>query len=302
MGSALVNRAGEMEVFVRVVEQGGFTAAARALRLSPSAVSKLVARLEARLGARLIARSTRKLQLTPEGAAFHERALRILAELDEAERSTATGGRPVGRIRVNTNASYGNHVLAPLVPAFRARYPEVALVIVQTDAVVDLIEARTDVAIRAGPLPDSSLIARKLGTTGMMLVAAPAYLERHGIPAVPADLAAHERLGFCYARAVAGWPLLENGQRLMVPPPEGLQASNGEALRHLAVAGAGIVRLAAFTVQADIAKGRLVPVLQAYRDPDDVEEVHAVYLGQRGLLPVRVRALLDFLVEHGRVG
>lgn len=295
-----VNRSGEMEVFVRVVELGGFTAAARAYRMTPSAVSKLIARLETRLGARLVNRSTRKLQLTPEGSAFYERSTRILADLDEAERGASTGERPTGRIRLNTSASFGTHIFAPLVPEFLARHPGVTLDIVQTDAVIDLLEERTDVAIRAGPLKSSSLVARKLGATRMMIVGSPAYLERFGEPKTILELERHNRLGFCYARTIEGWPLIQDGETVTLPTIGSVQTSDGEALRHLAIAGTGLVRLAAFTVREDIRAGRLVSVLEDY-NPGDLETVHAVYLGQGGPLPARVRALLDFLAEKARV-
>lgn len=295
-----VNRSGEMEVFVRVVELGGFTAAARAYRMTPSAVSKLIARLETRLGARLVNRSTRKLQLTPEGAAFYERSIRILADLDETERGASTGERPTGRIRLNTNASFGTHIFAPLVPEFLARHPGVTLDIVQTDAVIDLLEERTDVAIRAGPLKSSSLVARKLGATRMMIVGSPAYLARFGEPTTMRELERHNRLGFCYARTIEGWPLIQDGETVTLPTIGSVQASDGEALRHLAIAGTGLARLAAFTVREDLRAGRLVAVLEDH-NPGDLEAVHAVYLGQGGPLPARVRALLDFLAEKARV-
>lgn len=295
-----VNRSGEMEVFVRIVELGGFSPAARACRMTPSAVSKLIARLEARLGARLVNRSTRKLQLTPEGCTFYERSTRILADLEEAERTASTGERPTGRIRLNTSASFGTHILAPLVPEFLARHPGVTLDIVQTDAVIDLLEERTDVAIRAGPLKSSSLVARKLGATRMMIVGSPAYLERFGEPKTILELERHNRLGFCYARTIEGWPLIQDGETVTLPTIGSVQTSDGEALRHLAIAGAGLVRLAAFTVREDIRAGRLLSVLEDY-NPGDLEAVHAVYLGQGGPLPARVRALLDFLAEKARV-
>jgi DNA-binding transcriptional LysR family regulator len=300
MGRSEVNRTGEMEVFVRVVELGGFSPAARACRMTPSAVSKLIARMEARLGARLVNRSTRQLQLTPEGCAFFERATRILADLEDAERSAAAGEQPVGRIRLNTSASYGTHVLAPVLPEFLECHPGVSLDIVQTDAVVDLLAERTDVAVRAGPLKSSSLVARKLGETPMMIVAAPGYLERFGMPEAIADLEAHNRLGFGYTRSVDGWPLLDNGGTVVVPAAGRIQASDGESLRHLALSGVGLARLAAFTVQADIDAGRLVPVLERY-NPGDREAFHAIYVGQGGPLPSRIRALLDFLAERARV-
>jgi len=296
-----VNRSGEMEVFVRVVELGGFSPAARACRMTPSAVSKLVARLEARLGARLFNRSTRTLRLTPEGSAFFERAKSILADLEEAESAAATGERAVGRIRLNTSASYGTHILAPLLPAFLELHPGITLDIVLTDAVVDLLADRTDVAIRAGPLKSSSLVARKLGDTGMTIVASPAYLKRFGTPKTPADLDRHNRLGFSYVRAVQGWPLKTGAEVSIVPTIGRVQASEGEGLRQFALAGVGLVRMAAFTVRDDIAAGRLVPVLEAC-NPGDREAFHAIYIGRGGPLPARVRALLDFLGEHGKVG
>jgi DNA-binding transcriptional LysR family regulator len=296
-----INRAGEMAVFVAVVERGGFSTAARALRMTPSAVSKLIARLEARLGVRLLNRSTRTLQLSAEGSAFYDRATRILADLDEAERSASAGEQPAGRIRINTSASFGNHILAPLLPAFFAAYPAINLDVVQTDAVIDLLGERTDIAIRSGPLKSSGLIARKLGATPMVIVAAPSYLARHGTPTTFAELETHNRLGFSYSRTLDGWPLNHNGAVVNLLPNGNVQASNGEALRHLAIGGAGLTRLASYTVRTDIAEGRLVPVMPAC-DTGYLEEVHAVYVGQGGHLPTRVRVLLDFLAEHARLG
>jgi DNA-binding transcriptional LysR family regulator len=292
-----VNRSGEMEVFVRVVEQSGFSAAARVCGMSPSAVSKLVARLEARLGTRLVNRSTRKFQLTPEGSAYFERATRILADMDEAERIAAAGERPTGHIRINTSASFGTHVLAPLVPQFLAQYPEISLVIVQTDKVVDLMDERVDVAVRAGPMKSSSLVARKLGGSRMVIVGAPSYLKQHGTPTNIAELESHNRLSFCYARTLEGWPLLQDGAVVRVPTVGSLQTSDGEALRNYAIGGAGLARLAEFTVREDIRAKRLVAVLEEL-NPGEVEEFHAVYLGQGGPLPARIRALLDFLAAN----
>jgi DNA-binding transcriptional LysR family regulator len=289
-----------MEVFVRVVELGGFSPAARACRMTPSAVSKLIVRLETRLGTRLVNRSTRKLLLTAEGCAFYERATRILADLDEAERHAATGEQPVGRIRFNTSASYATHVLAPVLSEFLGRYPGITLDIVQTDQVIDLLAERVDVAVRAGPLKSSRLVARKLGETPMVIVAAPSYLARSGVPTTIVDLDGHNRLGFGYARQVEGWPLLDGGEIVMAPTVGRVQASDGEALRHLALAGVGLARLAVFTVRADMAAGRLVPVLEPF-NPGDREAFHAIYIGQGGPLPSRVRVLLDFLAERGKV-
>ena len=295
-----VNRSGEMEVFTRVVEQGGFSAAARALAMTPSAVSKLVARLEARLGLRLFNRSTRQLQLTAEGRVFYERSVRVLADLADAERGAAANDAPRGRLSVNANVPFGEAALLPLVPAFLARYPEVTLDIVLTDEVIDLIEHRTDVAVRAGPLRNSSLVARKLGATRKSILASPAYLARHGTPRTPADLARHNCLGFNRTRTLNTWPLLEGGQPLSVSAVGNAQVSDGASLQRLAVAGVGLARLALFHARDDIAAGRLVPVLEDF-NPGDLEEIHAVFLGHGGWLPARVRVFLDFLVENVRI-
>jgi DNA-binding transcriptional LysR family regulator len=295
-----INRSGEMEVFVRVVEQGGFSSAARLCRMTPSAVSKLIARLEARLGARLVNRSTRRFQLTPEGSAFYERAMRILADMEDAERNAGAGERPVGHIRLNTSASYATHIFAPILPHFLDHYPGVTIDIVQTDAVIDLLSERTDVAVRAGPLKTSSLVARKLGETAMVIAGAPSYLSRFGEPQTIVDLEHHNRLGFGYVRAVDGWPLKKDDETVVVPTVGRVQASDGEALRQLAIGGNGLARLAVYTVREDIAAGRLIPVLEDF-NPGDHEAFHAIHVGQGGPLPSRVRALLDFLAERGRV-
>jgi DNA-binding transcriptional LysR family regulator len=295
-----VNRFGEMEVFVRGVEQGGFSAAARACRMTPSAVSKLVARLEARLGARLVNRSTRRFQLTPEGTAFYERSVAVLADLDEAEREASAGAQPEGRLRVNANVPVGTHLLLPIVPLFLECHPQVSLDIALTDRVVDLMEDRTDVALRSGPLKNSRLVARKLGQTRLMVVASPAYLARAGTPRTPDDLAQHNCLAFSYTRAVNGWPFIQRGRRTEFMPQGNTQISDGEALRAVALAGLGLARLAAFQVRADLDAGRLVPVLEDY-DAGETEDIHAVYLGHGAHLPARVRAFLDFLVAHVKV-
>ena len=300
MSRLSINRSGEMEVFVAAVESGGFSAAARLFDMSPSAVSKLVSRLEARLGTRLVNRSTRRLQLTPEGCVFFEKSARILDSLAEAEAAASTADRPSGRVRLNVSASYATHILAPVLPAFLDRYPEISLDIVQTDAVVDLIEDRSDIAVRAGPLKSSSLMARKLGETRMVIVASPAYLERSGVPLTIADLVAHRRIGPGYRRAADGWSVIDGGEAMMLPPGRRIQASDGEAIRTLALNGVGLARLPVFTVRADIAGGRLVPVLEAH-DGGDREAFHAVFAGQGGVMPARIRAMLDFLAERGRV-
>ncbi|WP_213992613.1 LysR family transcriptional regulator [Sodalis sp. dw_96] len=292
-----INRAGELEVFVRVVEQGSFSMAASLFNMTPSAVSKLISRLEKRLGARLLNRTTRQLQLTPEGCVFYERGVRILADLEDAEQGPATNSVPRGRVRINANVPFGHHFLLPLVPAFLARYPDITLDITLADEVIDILEQRTDIAVRAGPLKSSGLVARKLGQTRMTIVGSPEYLARHGTPRRVDDLAHHNRLGANYTRSMAGWPLLDDGAASVIPMNGNVQVSDGEGLRRLALAGVGLARLAVFQVREDLAAGRLLPVLEAF-NPGDSEEVHAVFLGQGGYLSLRVRAVLDFLVEN----
>ncbi|WP_211108598.1 LysR family transcriptional regulator [Azospirillum baldaniorum] len=292
-----VNRAAEMEVFARVVDLGGFTAAARACGLTPSGVSKLITRLEARLGTRLIHRSTRRLSLTPEGQAFYARAVRILGEMEEAEREASAGTAPRGHLRVNSNVPFGMRYLIPLVPQFLAAHPGVTIDLVLSDAVVDLMEERADVAIRTGPLRDSSLMIRKLGSTRMVVVASPAYLEQHGTPRHPGDLARHKGIGWTFPRTIGGWPF-RNGDGIEEHmPPVIARASDGEAARLLALGGVGLARLARFQVDFDIASGALVPVLDDAH-PGGSEDIHAVYLGGVSPLPARVRTFVDFMVSR----
>ncbi|AWU95580.1 LysR family transcriptional regulator [Azospirillum ramasamyi] len=294
-----VNRAAEMEVFARVVDLGGFTAAAQACGLTPSGVSKLITRLEARLGTRLLHRSTRRLSLTPEGQAFYARAVRILGEMEEAEREASAGAAPRGHLRVNSNVPFGMRYLIPLVPEFLANHPGITLDLVLSDAVVDLMEERADVAIRTGPLHDSSLMIRKLGSTRMVVVASPAYLEQHGTPRHPGDLARHKGIGWTFPRTIGGWPFrTDNGMKEHMPPIIA-RASDGEAARLFALRGVGLARLALFQVETDIAADALMPVLEDM-NPGDGEDIHAVYLGGISPLPARVRAFVDYMAARCR--
>jgi DNA-binding transcriptional LysR family regulator len=292
-----VNRSGEMETFVQVVERGGFSAAARALGMTPSAVSKLIGRLETRLGTQLVHRSTRKLQLTAEGQQFHARSVRVLADMGDAERSVAAGAAPRGRVTINTSVSFGTQVLVPLVPRFLDQHPQLALDIALTDRVIDLMDERADIAIRWGPLPSSDLVARRLGETGQAIVGSPDYLARHGTPRKPQDLEPHPKLDFTYRRRVPDWPLRVAGRIVDVPVRGRVRASDGETLRLLALAGAGLVRLSRYQIQADLDAGRLVAVLEKH-NPGDMAPIHAVYLGKVERLPSRVRVVLDFLVAN----
>jgi DNA-binding transcriptional LysR family regulator len=295
-----LNRSGEMEVFVRVVASGGLSAAARSLRMTPSAVSKLLARLEARLGARLINRSTRRLTLTPEGQVFHDQTVRVLADIDEAERAVTASATPRGRVRVNASVPFGLHCLIPLVPKFSALYPEVTLDLVLTDQVVNLMDERADVAIRVGPMAASSLMARKLVETPMMIVGSPDYLARRGTPETLEDLAGHDLIDFNFTRHIDGWPFVTaDGQRITRPLQGPATAGDGETARALVLAGAGLARLSLFHIQRDLEAGRMVKVLEPF-NPGDIEETRAVYVGHGGRLPSRVRVFLNFLAEEVR--
>lgn len=289
-----MERSGEMEVFLRVVQEGGFSAAARRLDLTPSAVSKLIARLEHRLGARLLVRTTRALTLTDEGEAFRRAAIGILRDIDEAEQAAAAGAVR-GRLRVNASIPFGTMFVAPAMPVFLERHPELIVELSFTDDVVDLLAQRADVAIRMGPLPDSALVARKLGQSRRVVCAAPSYLARRGTPLRPEDLGRHDCLGFNFRRAQTGWPFRIGGRRFEQAVAGPIEVNNGETLRQLALLGAGIARVGLFHVAADIEAGRLVPILEGY-NPGDIEPIHAVHVGG-GPVPRRVRVFSDYVAE-----
>ncbi len=292
MARVLMERSGEMEVFLRVVQAGSFAAAARSLDLTPSAVSKLIARLEARLGVRLIQRTTRALTLTGEGEAYVRSAARIVQELDAADQAAAAGAVR-GRLTVSASAPFGTMYVTPAIPAFLARHPEVIVDLSLTDDIIDLVAQRTDVAIRMGDLADSALIARKLGQSRRVVCAAPSYLARMGAPERPADLERHECLTFNFRRAGTAWRFRVDGREVEQAVAGGVQVNNGETMKQLALAGAGIARLGRFHVADALATGALVALLEPY-NPGDLEQASAVYLGG-GPAPPRVRAFIDFL-------
>ncbi|MFD2263392.1 LysR family transcriptional regulator [Lacibacterium aquatile] len=296
------NRAGEMEVFALAAEQGSFSAAGRRLGLSPSAVSKLVSRIEDRLGTRLLMRSTRALTLTAEGELYLERARRILAEIAEVERLVSSGAEavPRGRLRVNTGVGIGVRCIVPLVPEFMELYPQVELDLSLTDSMVDLVEERADIAIRTGPMRSSTLKARKLFESPRVIVAAPAYLARHGTPQVPGDLDQHNCLRFNFRRAQDDWPFRDpmTGAVEMREVFGNFLANNGSTVRQLCLEGLGLARVGRFHVEADIRAGTLVPLLEEFNG-GDIEVIHAVYVGHEHLA-TRIRAFIDFLAA--RVG
>jgi DNA-binding transcriptional LysR family regulator len=288
------NRFGEMETFLAVARGGSFAAAAKELRLTPSAVSRAIARLEARLGVVLVRRTTRALALTAEGEAYRDRAAGLVAEIDEIERGIGQAEQgPRGRLRVSTSVGFGALFLVPILPRFMTACPRVTVELHLSDTLVDLVEERADVAIRIGPLRDTRLRAKKLGRSTMVLVASPDYLAAAGTPRHPDDLERHRLLTFSFRRSVEGWPFRIGGRVVQRPAEGAFLGDSGETVRLMAVAGGGIARLGRFHAAADIAAGRLVPVLADFHAGDG-EDIHALYVGH-DRLSLRVRAFLDFL-------
>lgn len=291
-------RAGEMAVLVQVVEDGSFTRAARSLRLSPSAVSKLVARLEDRLGVRLIQRTTRRLALTAEGRLFHDRCREILEEIAVAEELAAGSRlRPRGTLRVGVSHGFGMSQVVPLVPLFAGRYPEIELHLAFADRCVDLVAEGLDLAIRLGAIRDEALVARRLGEHGRIVCAAPAYLARHGRPETPADLPRHNCILFDQPEHLNHWPFRHpDGSVERVRVRGTFRSDSGDALYKLLLDGFGIARAADYLALPDLEAGRLVPVLAPFA-VDERTLIHAVY-PQRRHLPAKVRVFVDFLVER----
>ncbi|RYY24194.1 MAG: LysR family transcriptional regulator [Sphingomonadales bacterium] len=292
------DRARALELFVAVVGTGSFSAAGRALDMSPSAVSRAIDRIEARLGVRLLLRSTRALSLTAEGQAYLQAARRILTELDDAEQQIADQGAPRGRLRVSAALSHGRLCIVPLLGEFAALYPHILIDIALTDALVDVAAGQADVAIRFGPMADSSLTSRKLGENRRMIVASPDYLAAHGTPQEPEDLHRFNCLNFNFRRAEPVWPFRRDGQDFALSVRGNIEANNGETLGQLAMAGVGVARVGTFSVADELANGRLVPILEDF-NPGDVEAVHAIFVGGASV-PARVRVFVDFLAARLR--
>lgn len=282
-----------IEAFVRAVEDGGFTRAARKLDITASAVSRRIARLEEELGVRLFQRTTRALRLTEDGREFYARCQRVLAELSEAKEALSRSrSRPTGRLRVETPQVIGQLVLTPALPRFLAAYPGIELHLTLRDEVVDPITEGADVLIRMGPLADSRLVARKLGMARLVAVAAPAYLERHGTPRTPADLARHPCLGFLREGVTTEWRFQGAHGPTRFEPRGAFHVSQGATLRDAAVMGLGIAWLMDFMVARELASGALVTVLDAYACEE--RPIHALHPASRHL-PSRVRVFLDFI-------
>lgn len=285
----------ELQAFVAVVDTGSITAAAEQLELTISATSRTLSRLEEKLQTTLLTRTTRRLELSEEGAAFLQHARTILASVDEAEEQMAARRlRPIGRLRVDAATPFVLHIIVPHLAGFRARFPEVELELNSNEGIIDLIEKRTDVAFRIGVLKDSTLHARSLGTSRVRVLASPGYLKRRGTPTRSAQLAQHDLLGFTQPDSLNDWPLRDDSGNILHITPT-IASSSGETLRQMALAGLGIVCLSDFLTREDRRSGRLVQLF-ARQTLDVRQSVNAVYY-RNTTLASRITCFVDYMVE-----
>ncbi len=285
----------DLKLFLAVVDSGSLSAASVHLGQTTSGVSRALSRLEEKLATSLLTRTTRRMELTEEGQLLLVKARAILGAMEEAEEAIKMRRQqPAGRLCVDAASPFMLHCVVPHVAEFRAAYPAIRLELSSNDRIADLLEHRTDIAIRIGPLTDSTLHARPLSASPLHLLASPAYLARHGTPAAPEHLADHQLLGFSHYEAGNVWPLRHaGGDSLPITP--GLSASSGETLRQLALHGQGIVCLADFMTRADLAAGRLVKILAPF-DTGYRQQIHAVYY-RNTQLAQRIACFLEFLQQ-----
>ena len=291
-----------IEIFVRVVRTGSFSAAARDSNQTPSAISKQIGRLEDRLGARLFNRTTRSLVLTEVGAAFHVRAQRILGEVEEAEQAvTHLSQAPRGTLRLDVPSAFGRLYIVPLLPDYLARYPEMRVNMTLNDRFIDPVEEGVDLVIRIGELSDSSLIVRRLAANRRVVCGAPAYFERRGRPQHPAELTGHNCLVYTYRAARNDWSFVSKNSPdeapVIVRVSGNLETNNAEALSVAAIAGLGLGLFPLWLAGPDLDSGRLQCALPAYHAPDSA--IYALYPPGRHLSP-KVRSFVDFLVARAK--
>lgn len=289
---SVLNQLPELIAFVESVECNSFSAAARSLDTTPSAISKRIAKLEDRLGVRLLQRTTRSLSLTTEGTAYYERVSRLLRELDDANDLVISRGKPRGKLTVGTSLDFGQWLLVQSIPEFLAQYPEIQIDLRLSDRVVDLVTEGIDVAIRLGDLEDSRLMVKPLGQTQFVLCAAPSYLKTHGIPATPNDLRHHNCLQYLLQGRPELWMFWVDQKWQTVPVKGSFHSDNGGALKNAAIAGLGITRLLGFQVKQEVEQGQLILLFPNQLFPGLA--VHALVTHQRNLSP-RVRVFLEFL-------
>lgn len=286
-----MDRLDAMHVFVTVADLRGFAPAARKLRLSPSAVTRLIAALEEHLGARLLQRTTRQVTLTDVGARYLERARRILADVEEADGSARDErNRPSGRLVVSAPVGFGRLHVGPVMTAYLKRYPEVACELRLSDHLVNLVEDAVDAAVRIGHLADSSLVARQVGEMRRIVVASPGYLKRQGEPKTPEALASHQTIQF----GSTNWRFVHDGRDIEVTPSPRFISNSADAALQYAEAGGGVTRVLAYQAAEGLRRGRLKIVLARYEQP--AMPIHIVYPTSR-LLSAKVRAFIDLVVE-----
>ncbi len=282
-----------IQTFVTVAEHGGFAAAARALGMSPPAVTRAVAGLEERLGSRLFVRTTRSVRLTESGAQFLASGRRLLQDLAEAEEGAA--GRhaaPRGELRITAPVLFGRQIVTPLLIEFMRRYPEVSCQALFVDRVVNLMEEGIDAAIRIGELPDSSLIARRVGSVRHCVFASPDYLKAEGTPKHPRDLAKHRLIQPLATGGAASWRFRENGKTISVPARSRLSLNTNDAIIEAALQGWGISRLLSYQLEPYVKDRRLRFLLKKFEPPP--LPVHIVH-PEGKLVSARVRAFADHM-------
>jgi len=285
-----------MNVLTKVVSSGGFAEAARRLGVTRSAISKAITQLEQELGVRLLDRTTRRVTPTEAGLAYYERCLAILAQISETEAQISRlHDEPKGVLKVNGPMSFGTLYLGSAIADFMDRYRDLKVELTLSDRMIDPLEEGVDVTVRIGAMVDSSLIARRISTARVLLVASPEYVARNGMPKTPADLAGHKCLHYGHSTTVPRWQLTDNGASISVPVAACLSSNNGDTLRDAALKGIGIARLPSFIVGSDIAAGRLNVMLPDF-PPQDVT-IHALYAPNR-FLAAKSRVFIDFLVER----
>ena len=292
---AVVNLIDEFHVFVAVAERGSFSAAARVLRLTPSTVSKLIARIEQRFGVRAFDRTSKAATLTREGEAYLEHIQRVIDAMADVDGLADTLARvPQGMLRIHTMPSFARHQLGPLLPEFMARYPDLRFEFRLGPRYLTLTDDM-DIAIQFGSLSDSSLVARKIASCRRILCASPAYIKRHGLPALPVEVTTHQLLSYSIPGRET-WAFIEEGKVRQIRVESRVCADQADFLLELARAGMGIARLPEFQVIDDFDSGRLVPVLaeNCLREP-----IYAIVRTRRNLSP-RLRVFIDFVEQKLR--
>lgn len=293
-----MDRVDDLLLFLRVLDQGSISAAARGMDISTAVASQRLKRLERNLGVRLLHRTTRRLHATPEGLALAEQGRALVEDLDALTSGLRRGASDIaGTLRITMSAAFGQHYVSPLLPEFLARYPRVRLSVNLSDQLVDLIGAGYDLAIRIGQLEDSTLVARRLASNQRLICASPDYLRRHGTPTTPQDLATHECLLLTGRNGRQDiWRLRDtSGKEHSVRVQGRFESDFGESLRDAALAGLGISQFSSWHACQDLRSGRLQQLLPGYTI--DETGIYAV-MPQRRLVPPRVRAFVDFLLEH----